>query len=89
VPDQDEQTKLAEWLSQSGPLIRGSRLSGYDNELHPYRPILESLVRRAWLRISECLRETALRRDERYNDHLLKADINDALLVRPFDVPHI
>jgi PAS domain-containing protein len=37
------------------------------------------------LRISECLPETVLRRDEWYNDYLLEAGIDDALSVRTFE----
>jgi hypothetical protein len=38
-----------------------------------------------WVWVSECLPETELRRNEWYNDYLLKAGVDDAVGVRLFE----
>src|ERR1700736_2212678 len=82
----NKRTERVEWLSQSGPLVgREADYFSYYHELDRYRPIIEALPARRWLRISECLPETVLRRDEWYNDYLLKAGIHAALSVRLFE----
>jgi DNA-binding CsgD family transcriptional regulator/PAS domain-containing protein len=84
----NKRTKRVEWLSQSGPLVgREGDYFSYYQVLDRYRPILETLPAARWLQISECLPETVLRRDEWYNDYLLKAGIDDALSARLFESP--
>src|SRR5438270_5044952 len=84
----NKRTKRVEWLNQSGTLVgpEGDYFSYYQ-ALDRYRPILETLPAARWLQISECLPETVLRRDEWYNDYLLKAGIDDALSARLFESP--
>lgn len=43
----------------------------------PYRPLLES--RPGWLRVSECLPNAVLARDEWYNDFVVRAGVGDIL----------
>lgn len=82
----DKRTERVEWLSQLGPLIgREADYFNYYHALDHYRPMIEALPAERWLRISECLSETVLRRDEWYNDYLLKAGIDDAVAVRLFE----
>jgi DNA-binding CsgD family transcriptional regulator/PAS domain-containing protein len=84
----NKRTKRVEWLTQSGPLVgREGDYFSYYHALDRYRPILETLPAATWLQISECLPETVLRRDEWYNDYLLKAGIDDALSARLFETP--
>jgi DNA-binding CsgD family transcriptional regulator/PAS domain-containing protein len=84
----NKRTKRVEWLSQSGTLVgREGDYFSYYQALDRYRPILETLPAARWLQISECLPETVLRRDEWYNDYLLKAGIDDALSARLFESP--
>jgi DNA-binding CsgD family transcriptional regulator/PAS domain-containing protein len=84
----NKRTKRVEWLSQSGPLVgREGDYFSYYQVLDRYRPILETVPAARWLQISECLPETVLRRDEWYNDYLLKAGIDDALSARLFESP--
>jgi DNA-binding CsgD family transcriptional regulator len=82
----NKRRKRVEWLSQSGPLVgREGDYFSYYNALDRYRPILETLPATRWLQISECLPKAVLRRDEWYNDYLLKAGIDDAVAVRLFE----
>jgi DNA-binding CsgD family transcriptional regulator len=82
----NKRTGRVEWLSQSGPLVgREADYFSYYHALDRYRPILETHPAGRWLRISECLPETVLCRDEWYTDFLLKAGIDDALSVRLFE----
>ena len=79
----NKRTERVEWLSQSGPLVgREADYFSHYHALDRYRSILEVLPAGRWLRISECLPETVLRRDEWYNDYLLRAGIDDALSAR-------
>ena len=79
----NKRTERVEWLSQSGPLVgREADYFSHYHALDHYRPILEVLPAGRWLWISECLPETVLRRDEWYNDYLLRAGIDDALSAR-------
>src|SRR5690349_1204745 len=57
----------------------------YYHALDRHRPMIAAVPVGRWLRISECLPETVLRRDEWYNDYLLRAGIDDALGVRLFE----
>src|SRR3984893_13944103 len=76
----NKRTERVGWLSQSGPLVgREADYFSYYPALDRYRAILEALPAGRWLRISECLPEPVLRRDEWYNDYLLRAGIDDAL----------
>jgi DNA-binding CsgD family transcriptional regulator/PAS domain-containing protein len=82
----NKRTERVEWLSQSGPLVgREADYFSHYHALDHYRPILEVLPAGRWLWISECLPETVLRRDEWYNDYLLRAGIDDALSARLFE----
>src|SRR3984893_12901116 len=82
----NKRTERVGWLSQSGPLVgREADYFSYYHALDRYRAILEALPAGRWLRISECLPEPVLRRDEWYNDYLLRAGIDDALGVRLFE----
>jgi DNA-binding CsgD family transcriptional regulator/PAS domain-containing protein len=82
----NKRTERVEWLSQSGALVgREADYFNYYHALDRYRPILEIIPVGRWLRISECLPETVLRRDEWYTDFLLKAGIDDALSARLFE----
>jgi DNA-binding CsgD family transcriptional regulator/PAS domain-containing protein len=79
-------TEQIEWLSQSGPLVElEADYFSYYHAIERYRPMLEAVPAEKWLRISECLPETVLRRDEWYNDYLLKAGIDDAVGARLFE----
>ena len=79
-------TESAEWLSQSGPLVElEADYLSYYHALDRHRPMIAAVPVGRWLRISECLPETVLRRDEWYNDYLLRAGIDDALGVRLFE----
>jgi PAS domain-containing protein len=82
----NKRTERVGWLSQSGPLVgREADYFSYYHALDRYRAILEALPAGRWLRISECLPETVLRRDEWYNDYLLRAGIDDALSAPLFE----
>jgi PAS domain-containing protein/DNA-binding CsgD family transcriptional regulator len=82
----NKRTERVGWLSQSGPLVgREADYFSYYHTLDRYRAILEALPAGRWWRISECLPETVLRRDEWYNDYLLRAGIDDALSASLFE----
>ena len=82
----NKRTESAEWLSQSGPLVElEADYLSYYHALDRHRPMIAAVPVGRWLRISECLPETVLRRDEWYNDYLLRAGIDDALGVRLFE----
>src|ERR1700730_8259673 len=82
----NKRTERVGWLSQSGPLVgREADYFSYYHALDRYRAILEALPAGRWLRISECLPEPVLRRDEWYNDYLLRAGIDDALSAPLFE----
>jgi PAS domain-containing protein len=82
----NKRTGGIEWLSQSGPLVdlEANYLSYY-HLLDRYRPMLETVPAGRWVWVSDCLPETELRRDEWYNDYLLKAGIDEAVGVRLFE----
>jgi len=82
----NKRTESAEWLSQSGPLVElEADYLSYYHALDRHRPMIAAVPVGRWLRISECLPETVLRRDEWNNDYLLRAGIDDALGVRLFE----
>src|ERR1700731_4946219 len=79
-------TESAEWLSQSGPLVElEADYLSYYHALDRHRPMIAAVPVGRWLRISECLPETVLRRHEWYNDYLLRAGIDDALSAPLFE----
>src|SRR5712672_269872 len=82
----NKRTESAEWLSQSGPLVElEADYLSYYHALDRHRPMIAAVPVGRWLRISECLPETVLRRDEWYNDYLLRAGIDEAVGVQLFE----
>jgi PAS domain-containing protein/DNA-binding CsgD family transcriptional regulator len=81
-----KRTGEIEWLTQRGLLVStAADFINYYHRLDPYRPMLESVPAGRWVWVSECLPESELRRDEWYNDYLLKAGIDDGVGVRLFE----
>jgi PAS domain-containing protein len=82
----NKRTGGVEWVSQTGPLVNvaADYISHY-HEFDPHRPVCETARVGRWVWVSECLPETKLRRNEFYNDYLLKAGVDDAVGVRLFE----
>ena len=82
----NKRTGGIEWVSQTGPLVNvaADYISHY-HEFDPHRPVCETAPVGRWVWVSECLPETKLRRNEFYNDYLLKAGVDDAVGVRLFE----
>jgi len=82
----NKRTGRIEWLSQTGPLVSAAAdFISYYHEFDPCRPMLETAPVGRWVWVSECLPETEFRRNEWYNDYLLKAGVDDAVGVRLFE----
>jgi DNA-binding CsgD family transcriptional regulator/PAS domain-containing protein len=84
----DNSTGRVEWASFVGP--SADRKADYIDHyagLDPYRPRLDAAPIRQWLRLSECLPDTVLRRSEWYNDFVVRAGVGDILGVRLFASP--
>jgi DNA-binding CsgD family transcriptional regulator len=72
-------------LSVSGPLVEtGGDYIDYFHARDLHRALIEAAPRGRWVGIRQRLPETALRRDEWYNDFLRKAGIDDAVGTRLF-----
>jgi DNA-binding CsgD family transcriptional regulator/PAS domain-containing protein len=79
----NKRTRRGDLVSQSGPLVGAAAdYLSYYHELDGFRPMVEVSPSGRRLRLSECLPEAVLRRDEMYNDYLLKHGIGDVLAVR-------
>jgi DNA-binding CsgD family transcriptional regulator/PAS domain-containing protein len=81
----NKRTGNIEWVSSAGLSTEVNRYVNYYAARDPYRPILEAASRGSWVLVSKCLPETFLRRDEWYNDFLLKAGIRDVAGARLFE----
>jgi two-component system, LuxR family, response regulator FixJ len=81
-----KQTGRLEWLSQTGALVdMESDFLRYYHALDPYRPVLDAAPSGRWMWVSQCLPAAELRRNEWYNDYLLKIGVDDGLGVRLFE----
>jgi DNA-binding CsgD family transcriptional regulator/PAS domain-containing protein len=82
----DKQTGGIEWLSETGALVdMESDLVNYYYPLDPYRPMLDAAPSGRWMWVSQCLPAAELRRNEWYNDYLLKVGVDDGVGVRLFE----
>lgn len=81
-----KQSGRVEWACFSGPSAESSAdYIGYYAALDPYRPLLDVAPSGDWVRLSRCLPKSILRRDEWYNDFVLKCGIKDMLGARLVD----
>lgn len=72
----NKRTGQVEWLSMSGPLVATTAdYASYYYALDPYRPMFETVPSGRLLGLRECVPEALLRRNEWYNDYLLKGGI--------------
>jgi PAS domain-containing protein/DNA-binding CsgD family transcriptional regulator len=81
-----KQTGRIEWLSLAGFGL-GARANylGYYAARDPYRPLLEAAPVGEWQRLSWCVPESRLRRDEWYTGYLARLGVGDMLGARLFD----
>jgi hypothetical protein len=78
-----KRTGRMEWLSETGALVDGeSDFLRYYHALDPYRPMLDAAPSGRWTWVSQCLPAPERRRNEWYNDYLLKVGVDDGLGVR-------
>ena len=76
----NKRTGQVEWLSMSGPLVHSTAdYASYYYALDPYRPMFETVPSGSLLGVRECVPEALLRRNEWYNDYLLKGGIDDGV----------
>jgi DNA-binding CsgD family transcriptional regulator len=77
-----------EWLALTGPStdMKADYVNHYA-ALSPYRPLVDTAPFGRWVRLSECLPGTVLRKSEWYNDLILRSGIGDILSARLFDTP--
>jgi DNA-binding CsgD family transcriptional regulator/PAS domain-containing protein len=82
----EKRTGRVDWISLSGPTLelKADYLTHYSG-LDPYWPVLDAAPSGTLVRLSDCLPETVLRRDEWYNDFILKSGIGDILGAPLFD----
>ena len=81
----NKRTGQVEWLSMSGPLVNTTAdYASYYYALDPYRPMFETVPSGRLLGVRECVPEALLRRNEWYNDYLLKNGIDDGVGARLF-----
>jgi DNA-binding CsgD family transcriptional regulator/PAS domain-containing protein len=81
-----KQSGRIEWLSETGALVdMESDFLRYYHALDPYRPMLDAAPSGRWMWVSQCLPAPELRRNEWYNDYLLKIGVDDGLGVRLFE----
>ena len=81
-----KQTGRMEWLSETGALVDAEPdFLRYYHALDPYRPMLDAAPSGTWMWVSQCLPAPELRRNEWYNDYLLKIGVDDGLGVRLFE----
>jgi DNA-binding CsgD family transcriptional regulator/PAS domain-containing protein len=81
----NKRTGQVEWLSMSGPLANTTAdYASYYYALDPYRPMFETVPSGRLLGVRECVPEALLRRNEWYNDYLLKGGIDDGVGARLF-----
>lgn len=81
-----KQTGRIEWLSQTGALVdMEADFLRYYHALDPYRPMLDAAPSGRWMWVSQCMPASELRRNEWYNDYLLKIGVDDGLGVRLFE----
>jgi DNA-binding CsgD family transcriptional regulator/PAS domain-containing protein len=82
----DKQTGRIEWLSVTGALVdMDYDYLRYYHTLDPYRPMLDAAPSGRWMWVSQCMPAPELRRNEWYNDYLLKDGVDDGLGVRLFE----
>ncbi len=82
----NKRTGRVEWLSMSGPLVNTTAdYASYYYALDPYRPMFETVPSGRLLRLRECVPEALLRRNEWYNEYLVKGGIDDAVAARLFE----
>lgn len=82
----NKRTGQVEWLSMLGPLVDTTAdYASYYYALDPYRPMFETVPSGRLLRLRECVPEALLRRNEWYNDYLLKDGIDDGVGARLFE----
>jgi len=81
-----KRTGRVEWAWFSGPSAEYTAdYLGYYAALDPYRPFVDVAPSESWVRLSRCLPKSVLRRDEWYNDFVLKCGIKDILGARVVD----
>jgi PAS domain-containing protein len=81
-----KQSGRIEWLSETGALVdMESDFLRYYHALDPYRPMLDAAPSGRWMWVSQCLPAPELRRNEWYNDYLLKIGVDDGVGVRLFE----
>jgi hypothetical protein len=84
----DKQTGQVDWACFSGPSAdMVPEYIGHYAALDPYAPMLEAAPAGRWKTLSECLPQAVLRRDEWYNDFVLRAGVGDILGARLVDRP--
>jgi DNA-binding CsgD family transcriptional regulator len=80
-----KRTGDVEWASSAGSSVDVDDYNNYYAARDPYRPMLDAAPHGSLVQVSKCLPESLLRRDEWYNDFLLKAGIRDVVGVRLFE----
>src|SRR3954468_7317948 len=84
----NKRTAEVEWISLSGPSVgRQSDYVSHFAALDPYTPLLEANPGQNWLRLSACLPKARLRRDEWYNDFVMKSGVHDIVAAQLCSTP--
>lgn len=79
-------TGRIELLSLTGPLVnRGSDYVSYYHAIDPLQALVEAAPPGRWVHLAESVPAAVLRRNEWYNDFLLKAGIDDVVGTRLFE----
>jgi DNA-binding CsgD family transcriptional regulator len=82
----NKQTNHVEWVSFAGPgLDMKAEFVAHYAALAPIRPVLNAAPAGKWLRLTECVPQGLLARDEWYNDFLIRSHIADLVVVRLVD----
>jgi hypothetical protein len=74
----DKQTGRVDWVCLSGPSVdlKPEYVNHYA-ALDPYAPKIKAAPSGNWIRLTECLRHSVLRRNEWYNDFVVRAGLGD------------
>jgi len=82
----NKQTGRVDWISLCGPCAEyKSEYVEYYAPLDPYRPLLGGCRNGNWLRLSECVPQAILEKDEWYNDFVVKSGVGDIIASQLFD----
>ncbi len=82
----DKRTGRVDWVTLTGPSAdKTADYARYYAAFDAYRPILDAAPSATWVRLAECLPDSALRRNAWYNEYVLGCGIADIVGARLFD----